>query len=289
MSQSETQTGQIRDVDVREIVDETREYYDGPADEIYRLLWGENVHMGWWVDADRGERNLREAMDRTNAEMTRRAGIPAGSRVLDVGCGYGAAARYLAREHDCEVVGQNISRKELEAAREQTAEAGLDDRVVFEYGDFHDIPAEDAGFDVVWSQEAFLHGADKHRILEECHRVLRPDGRLVVSDLLVRPDVPVDEREQLYARVHSPEMWDLDEYVSALTAAGFDVEVAEDWSDNVAPTYQAVLDGMRRRLDELRGRVPEEQLEDTVEALELWVDAARDDKIGQGFLVGIRT
>ncbi len=286
MAPPETQT--TTDADVRAVVDETRDYYDGPADEIYRLLWGENIHMGWWADADPAERDLPEAMDRTNREMARRAGIRPGSRVLDVGCGYGAAARFLARRLDCEVVGQNISERELDAARRQTDGAGLGDRVRFEYGDFHDIPAAGGAFDVVWSQEAFLHGADKERILGECHRVLRPEGRLVVSDLTVGSQVPPGEREELYERVHSPRMWEFDTYVSGLEAAGFDVSVAEDWSQNVAATYQGVLDGLRNRRGELEGRVPEEQLDETLEALRLWVEAARADKIGQGFFVGVR-
>lgn len=272
-SQSET---------IRRVVDETQQYYDGPADEIYRRLWQDNVHMGTWTGPDD---TLQTAMDRTNHIMAEQAGLRSGVDVLDVGCGYGATAIFLAREYGCSVVGQNISERELELAGERAAEAGLADRVRFEYGDFHAIPSPDACVDVIWSQEAFLHGADKLQVLRECHRVLRPGGRLVISDLLVSQDVTGEDREKIYQRVRSPEMWDFPDYRQGLERAGFSIEVEADWSANVAPTYQSVLDQLRAQKDSLAERVPTEQLESTIGALQLWVDSAHAGKIHQGLFV----
>lgn len=240
--------------------------------------------MGTWTG---GDESLQEAMARTNEVMAERAGIDERARVLDVGCGYGAAALDLAATHHCEVIGLNISDKELEVAAQRARERGLDDRATFRWADFHDLPVDADAVEVVWSQEAFLHGVDKPGILEECRRVLRPGGRLVISDLLVDGSVPDSEREAIYARVHSPEMWDHHQYVAALGEAGFDVACAEDWSDNVAPTYQAVRDGLVARRGELEDRVPEQQLDDTLDALQLWIDSARADRIAQGFFVGV--
>lgn len=240
--------------------------------------------MGTWT---RGDESLQEAMARTNEVMAERAGIDERARVLDVGCGYGAVALDLAATHHREVLGLNISDKELEVAAQRAREHSLDDRATFRWGDFHDLPVDTDAVDVVWSQEAFLHGVDKPRILEECRRVLRPGGQLVISDLLVDGSVPDSERETIYARVHSPEMWDHQQYVAALGEAGFDVACAEDWSDNVAPTYQAVRDGLVARRGELEDRVPEQQLDDTLDALQLWIDSARAGRIAQGFFVGV--
>lgn len=267
---------------IRQVVDETQRYYDGPADEIYRRLWQDNVHMGTWTDA--GD-SLQIAMDRTNRIMAERAGIQQGTEVLDVGCGYGASAIFLVQEYGCRVVGQNISEKELDLARQRAEEAGVADRATFEYGDFHDIPSPDDSFDVIWSQEAFLHGADKLQILRECKRVLRPTGRLVISDLLVSQDVSAEDREKIYARVRSPEMWDFPDYRQGLEQAGFRIEVDENWAPNVAPTYSSVLEQLKAQRAALAGRVPEEQLDSTIGALQLWVDSARAGKISQGFFV----
>ena len=270
---------------IADVVRETQEYYDGPADEIYRLIWGDDVHMGTWT---RDDDTLQSAMARTNAVMAEQAGIDERARVLDVGCGYGATALHLATEHGCEVVGQNISERELEVAEQLAKEQGLSGQTTFQWGDFHDIPAEDDSFDAVWSQEAFLHAVDKPRVLAECRRVLRPGGRLVISDLLVAEHVPEEERQAIYARVHSPEMWSHERYVAGLEQAGFEVTLHEDWSSNVARTYAAVRDGLLANQQELRERgVSQDQLDATADALQLWVDGGNAGKISQGFFVGV--
>lgn len=270
---------------VAQVVQDTQDYYDGPADEIYRTLWQDNVHLGTWRPGD----TLQQAMARTNEVMADRAAVPQGARVLDVGCGYGATALFLAQQRGCQVTGINISEKELELARERAAQSGLDDQATFAYGDFHDIPYPDGSFDVVWSQEAFLHGVNKQTILAECHRVLRPQGRLVISDLVARAHLSDDERERIYARLRLREMWSPEEYVAGLEDAGFAIVDQDDWADNVAPTYGAVVAGVREQYDGLADRVPREQLDNTIAALDLWVASADAGKISQVFLVAERS
>ena len=90
----------------------------------------------------------------------------------------------------------NISEKELQLATDRGKEAGLENLLTFEYGDFHDLKYPDGSFDIVWSQEAFLHGVDKAKILSECKRVLVPGGTLVFTDILVRTDTPESDRDR---------------------------------------------------------------------------------------------
>ena len=124
----------MSDRNVASVVSTTQAYYDGPADEIYRTIWGDNLHLG--VPCSR-ECPHPEAMQHTNEIMANAAPLGAGMRVLDLGCGYGSTARYLAGNFGCRVTGVNISEKELELARSRGREAGLDDLLRFEYGDFH--------------------------------------------------------------------------------------------------------------------------------------------------------
>ncbi|MEX2430963.1 MAG: methyltransferase domain-containing protein, partial [Dehalococcoidia bacterium] len=162
--------------DIHSVVSTTQDYYDGPADEIYRTIWGDNIHLG--VPRNPGSSHL-ENMEYTNELMAEAAGLSAKDKVIDLGCGYGATARFLATAYGCHVTGTNISEKELDLARERAAEAGLQDLLTFDYSDFHDLGYPDGAFDVVWSQEAFLHAVDKAKVLSECHRVLASTGQLV--------------------------------------------------------------------------------------------------------------
>ncbi len=263
----------------------TKEYYDGPADVIYKHIWQDNIHMGTW---DAPDVSFAQAMERTNQIMAEKGSIARGEYVLDSGCGYGATARYLARQVGCRVVGINISAKELQLAAARAQEAGLDEECTFEYGDFHRLDYADQTFDVVFSQEAFLHGADKEQIVREAYRVLKPKGRFVFSDLIVREKTPADVRRRIYERLHTPQMWDAPEYAAALRDAGFVVTVEEDWHANVAPTYASVLQGLRQRRAEIEPQVGTDTYEKTTAALDFWVRQAEANAISQAFFVAVK-
>ena len=103
--------------DIAGTVASAKEYYDGPADEIYRSIWGDNFHLGLPCNPDCPH---PEAMEHTNEVMADLVDLDVGVSVLDLGCGYGATARYLATRYGCSVVGVNVSEKELELAKDRT-------------------------------------------------------------------------------------------------------------------------------------------------------------------------
>ena len=268
--------------DIASIVSTTQAYYDGPADEIYRSIWGDNIHLGVYCSE---ECHQLEAKQHTNELMAGAVTLGPDVRVLDLGCGYGSAARYLAANFGCSVTGTNISEKELELARSRSEEAGLDHLLSFEYGDFHHLEYPDGSYDVVWSQDAFLHAVDKMAVLSECRRVLKPGGTLVFSDILVRRDTPEEDRTIIYDRVKSPDIWDIEDYREGLSSLGLQVIKEEDWSRNVAPSYAWVRDGLLENREALLPRIGAETIERTVESLTFWVDSANAGNIGWALFV----
>jgi sarcosine/dimethylglycine N-methyltransferase len=219
-------------------------------------------------------------MEHTNEIMSGFANLGPDTRVLDLGCGYGSTARYLARSYGCTVTGINISEKELELARLRAAEAGLEHLLSFEQGDFHSLLYENESFDVVWSQEAFLHGADKSLIISEARRVLKSGGTLIFTDIVVRSETPASDRERIYDRISSPEMWDSEDYRRCLVDQGFTIREEEDWSVHVARSYSWVRNAVLENQEELLRRIESATINRTLDGLGFWVEAANDGKIG---------
>src|SRR5665811_2582265 len=105
---------------------QARDYYNSSdADNFYYSIWGgEDIHIGLYRS---GEEPIRTASRRTVEEMVSR--IPElgeGHRVLDLGAGYGGAARFLADTYGAEVVVLNLSEVENERNRQMSREQGLD-------------------------------------------------------------------------------------------------------------------------------------------------------------------
>lgn len=102
------------------------------------------------------------------------AGITAGTRLLDVGCGPGLAAQ-LAAMRGAQVAGLDAAEASLEVARERTPEGD------FRVGDMEDLPWSDNTFDVVTGFNAFQYAADVLNALREARRVARPSGRVAMA------------------------------------------------------------------------------------------------------------
>src|SRR5712664_1450899 len=84
------------------------------------------------------------------ADLATVAGLEPSTRVLDLGCGIGGPARYLAATFGCRVTGIDLSPSFIDAATWLTARCGLSDRVTFQVGNALHLPFEDAAFDVVF-------------------------------------------------------------------------------------------------------------------------------------------
>ena len=115
------------------------------------------------------------------------AGLSGAEDVLDVGCGIGGPSRFLAKAFGCRVTGLDLTAEFVEVANMLARLTGLAGKVTYRQGDALDLPFPDAGFDLVWSQNAAMNIADRDRLYAEMRRVLRPAGRLAIQDVAAGP------------------------------------------------------------------------------------------------------
>lgn len=113
-------------------------------------------------------------------------GLAPGSRVLDVACGSGGPARWLARETGATVVGVDSNRHAVRTAGELARQEGLDALASFQQADAgRPLPFDDASFDAVVCVDAINHLPDRAGVLRDWHRLLAPGGWALFTDPIV--------------------------------------------------------------------------------------------------------
>ena len=261
--------------------DAYRAFYDGGLTAVLSAAWGGNLHLGFF---ERPGQTLAEAQLNTKRHLAKTAGLRRGSTVIEVACGVGGSARFLAQECDAQVLATNIAETQLDEGRRAAAAEGLGDRVRFAFADYHDLSAlaENASFDCWWCQEALLYAADKPRVLREARRVVKAGGRLVMTDLLLTGMASPDERVALRRDIRAPEMITIEEWDAIIAGQGFEVVAREDWRKHAGPTFEAVLASLMARRVELVAIAGEELVAGTEFRVTRQRDAARAGNLGWG-------
>jgi cyclopropane fatty-acyl-phospholipid synthase-like methyltransferase len=254
------------------------------GEDVYLLLaevFGGSVHEGYWESAGDGS-TLAEACLRLTDLLVGKLGVGPGDRVLDIGCGVGFPAIRLIQSTGASVAGITNSPAQIRAAVQNAADAGVGDLVGFQCADAMDLPFPAGSFDAVLSIESIFAIADRRTVLRQFARMLKPGGRLVLTDLLDRSPASATGRtaadeldERAAAQGEQPAIQrpvQLDAYESLLAGAGFvPVELADISEHTVARTFA----GIRQRLTDDRdhlirkfGRKPVEQYETSLPLLE---------------------
>jgi SAM-dependent methyltransferase len=166
------------------------------------------------------------------------AELNSGETVLDLGSGAGIDVLLSARRvgADGYVYGIDMTDEMLELAKRHQEEAGATN-VEFRKGMIEDLPLDDAAVDVVISNCVINLSADKPSVISEMFRVLKPGGRIGISDIVADNSLSEDERLERGSWVGCiAGALSFDEYARNLTSAGF-VDVS------IEPTH-SVADGM---------------------------------------------
>ena len=164
-------------------------------------------------------------------------------RVLDVGCGIGGPARYLAKTVGCHVTGIDLTEEFVEVARMLAHRCGLSRNTEFHQGNALELPFEDNSFDVVWCQNVTMNIANKAELLAQIHRVLKPGGKFTYTEYVSgrggQPVYPVPwAHDPSYSFIVTPE-----EMRDMVEESGFRVL---EWTDFTVTNLEWARDAIER-------------------------------------------
>ena len=187
-----------------------------------------------------------------------------GETVLDLGSGPGLDAFLAARRVGAggRVIGVDMTPEMIDRARRGAREAGLP-QVEFRQGRLEDLPVEDASIDAVTSNCVINLVPDKARVFAEAARVLRPGGRMVISDIVLDGPLPAALAKDLLAYVGCVAgAMPREDYFAAVRAAGLseilvlsDTDAVKLLGDEIPGEVLEMLERTGTTADELRGKV----------------------------------
>lgn len=153
----------------------------------YAALLGRTRHFGWY-EPGHCPWGFAAAMRRMELVVAQKLALPPASSVLDAGCGVGDTARTVARASGVYVTGIDGIEADVAIARQRSTRAGEAGRHTrFLLANYHALPFADGSLDGVYTMESFVHSPAPRQGLAEFFRVLRPGGRLVMSEYSSTP------------------------------------------------------------------------------------------------------
>jgi len=221
------------------------EHYDD-LNRWYLEIWGEHVHHGFW---ETGAESVELAVVQLTQRVANETGIKTGSRVVDIGCGYGGTSRLLANGYGAQVVGFTLSKAQHEYALTKSPDPSNPD---IRLQDWFENELPDASVDVAISIESSEHMEDKPRFFSEVYRVLKPGGRFAICAWLARPSPRPWEVNHLLEPIcregRLPSLGDEHDYRNWFAGAGFANVVFQDFTVNVKRTWPIIIARMAKRL-----------------------------------------
>lgn len=195
------------------------------ASDWTRLLVGDALHPGGLA---------------LTARLGELLGLGPGQLVLDVACGTGASAVFLAQRFGCEVAGVDYGAEAVAEAHRRAERAGLAGKVRFEQGDAEHLATASGVCDALICECAFCTFPDKWAAAAEFARVLRPGGRLGLADLTRRGPLGSELQTLLAWLACLGDARPIEEYCHCLCAAGFGEPVIETHDTALAALAESI-------------------------------------------------
>ncbi len=194
-------------------------------DDLLTFFLGESYHPG-------------------GVELTKELGSIVGlnphTKVLDLACGKGTSALVLSREFGCQVVGIDLSSKNVAIANQKAFQFDLTAKLSFQVANAQKLPFPNESFDAIISECSFCIFTEKNTVIQEVYRVLKPGGSVGFSDITLEKKLPYEMKEMIYRVACISDAQSSRQYLHLLKINNFNSLTVQDKSDAITDLYKSL-------------------------------------------------
>jgi cyclopropane fatty-acyl-phospholipid synthase-like methyltransferase len=262
-----------------------KSHYDYVSD-TWRYIIGDNFHLGYFDSPDIG---LTEATNALIDKMSSLVKITKNYHVLDVGCGIGGPAIYLHEKYGCKVTGITTSERGVEIGTESSKKKGYTSSVQFKVTDACNNKLPDNTYDIAWVMES-SHLMNKPKMFNECYRVLKPGGTIVLCDVISRLQYRIAQVIFIFLLFRAVKIFglgrveNLEYYRKGFAKAGFKNIKTYDISKETYPTMNVWRNNLINNMDKVKEVFSKNEIEAWHKALDALETAYTKNAAGYGMV-----
>jgi len=254
-----------------------------PPDSAMEEAASKSVKLQKWLDQNQyatkgilkyerifGKTYVSVGGETTTSEFTEMLGLHSGMKVLDIGCGIGGSAFYMARRYLVDVLGIDLSSNMIGLAQDYRTgmEPAVKHRVQFYVEDAVEMQYPVSFYDVVYSRDTILHISDKLGLFKRFFTTLKPGGRILISDYCRGEQAP-SQRFEEYVASRDYHLHTVKDYGTILENAGFTQVKAVDMTDKMVEMLKKELQTFENIKDAFIDEFSEEDFENIKQG---WLD-----------------
>ena len=223
-------------------IDKIQQHYN-TISQYYQSLWGDHIHHGYF---ENGNETVAEATQKLIDLLLEKIDVKPGNHVLDIGCGLGGSARYMAKKFGCKVTGITISEEQVRLAREASAE--MKNKPEFLLQDANDLDWS-TEFDLIWSVEMIAHLQDRKMFFKRVKKAMKKEGRWCIAAWIKDRKITPGRQNKYINSIEKGMIVDLptqQEYLQHISDNNLTLVYYEDISKKVAQTWDITLDMIKK-------------------------------------------
>ena len=187
------------------------DYYD-IYHKLYLDIWGNNdnlpLHVGYYDNNESKFISHDASIIKMNKFIAEKAKIKKSDLILDAGCSVGGSSIWFAKNYGARIIGISFSKKEINLAKKFAQQKSIHN-VEFKVMDYHNIEFSSETFDTILAIESVCYSYDKEKFLDECYRLLKKNGKIIITDYFKVDDLVTDLQKKWIDKINKDYSVDL--------------------------------------------------------------------------------